>query len=59
MAFGPINKYNQNIKVAKRKKEELDLLIKKYNLKYTISFEIKKVHGSDEIKTDLKFNGIK
>ena len=33
LAFSPINKYNQNIKVAKRKKEELDLLIKKVQFK--------------------------
>ncbi len=57
-AFGPINKYNQGIKIAKKRKEALDILIKKYHLEYTIDFDIKNVHGINEVKSDLKFKGM-
>jgi hypothetical protein len=55
LAFGSINKYKQNIVIARRKKDALDILIETYNLEYKINFKIEIVHGIDKIKTEINF----
>jgi len=55
MAFGPLNKYNTNLKIAKKKKIDLDTLCKMYGYEYDIEI----THLKDSLEnlsydTDLK-----
>ena len=56
MAFGPMNKYRQEISVARPKKDHLDALLAQYNIQYTIDIKVKTdILGNKEVDTDLKF----
>ncbi len=55
IAFGPLNKYMTNLKLAKKKKQDLDILCKMYGYHYDINI----VHNKDSLgnksyDTDLK-----
>ena len=60
MAFGTLNKYRQEIEVAKSKKNNIDEVLNKYRIEYEIDISFgKEIHGTQEVYTDLKTKGIR
>ncbi|WP_339697833.1 hypothetical protein [uncultured Roseivirga sp.] len=56
LASGPLNKYRQKIKITQKRKLELDELLLKYNIEYTIDLTFHKdLHGNLDITTILNF----
>ena len=56
LSFGPLNSFRFGMAVASKKKKELDILLRMYNIEYSIEVNITKdLHGNKEIDTDLKF----
>ncbi|NMM48147.1 hypothetical protein [Marinigracilibium pacificum] len=56
LASGPLNKYIQGIKVAEKKREELNEVLDLYNIKYNINVIIKKdLHDNLDISHELTF----
>lgn len=56
LASGPLNKYRQDISIARNKKDKLDKLLSMYNIQYTIEVIVyKDLHGNQEIETKLTF----
>tara|TARA_R110002050_G_scaffold175204_1_gene308116 strand:+ start:78 stop:599 length:522 start_codon:yes stop_codon:yes gene_type:complete len=59
MAFGTLNKYHQDIGVAKNKKDRIDEVLNEYRIKYDINIMFgKEIHGTQEVYVDLKTKGI-
>lgn len=55
LAVGPLNTYKNDLKLAEAKKEDLDAVLKIYNIKYNIDISFgKKYHGTQDISVDLK-----
>lgn len=60
MAFGTLNKYRQEIDVAKDKKDNIDEVLNKYRIEYEIDIRFgKEIHGNQEVYADLKTKGIR
>lgn len=54
LAFGPLNKYRQEMSVAKQNKEELHRLLELYQIEYTIDIKINKdLHGNKDVETEV------
>lgn len=55
IATGPLNKYRNDLKLAKAKKDDLDTVLKIYNINYDIAIKFgKRYHGTQDIDVDLK-----
>ncbi|GAA4277986.1 hypothetical protein [Aquimarina mytili] len=60
MAFGPLNRYRQDINAAKNKKDKVDEVLNLYNIDYTIDLKFgKEIHGTQEVYADLKVKGLR
>jgi len=56
-AFGPLNKYRNELSIAKSNKDKLDEVLRLYNIDYTIDLKYgDKIHGIIEVQADLKVN---
>lgn len=54
-AFAPLNMYNSNLRIAKKKKETLDIISKMYGYQYDIAItHLKDSLGNKSYETDLK-----
>ena len=54
LAIGPLNTYKNDLRLAKIKKDDLDTVLKIYNIKYNISISFgKKYHGTQDVYVDL------
>ena len=59
MAFGPFNYYKSSLKIAKKRKQELDKIIKLYGHAYDITIKhFKDSLGNKSYETDLKIRKI-
>lgn len=57
IAFGYFNKFKNDLSFAKDKKEQIDLILNVYNIKYEIGMDFgKKYLGMQEVQTKLNFN---
>ncbi len=60
MAFGTLNKYRQEIEVAKSKKDKIDEVLNEYRIEYDIDITFgKEIHGTQEVYAELKTKGIR
>ena len=60
MAFGTLNKYRQDIGVAKNKKDKIEEVLNEYRIEYDINIMFEKeIHGTQEVYADLKTKGIR
>lgn len=56
MASGPLNKYRQGITVARKKKKDLDEILKLYNIEYIIEIKVNKdLHGNIDTESKIEF----
>lgn len=54
MGIGPLNTYKRDISLTKRKKKELDDILGRYHIGYTIDMEFgKEVHGTREARAEV------
>ncbi|QXP80407.1 MULTISPECIES: hypothetical protein [Winogradskyella] len=59
-AFGTLNTYRQDIEIAKSKKDNIDEVLKEYNITYDIQVMFgKEIHGAQDVHTELKIKGIR
>ena len=57
LATRPLLKYINDYRLAKSKKDQLDMILKKYNIGYDINIEfIKSPHNYDDIDVELKIH---
>ena len=60
LAFGTLNKFRQEIEVAKSKKDRVDEVLSEYRIEYDINIMFgKEIHGTQEVFADLKTKGIR
>ena len=60
MAFGTLNKYKQDIEVAKSKKSKIEEVLSEYRIEYEIDVIFgKKIHGTQEVYAELKTKGVR
>jgi hypothetical protein len=58
MAFGTLNRYRQDIEIAKSRKDKIDEVLNEYNIKYDIEIAFgKEIHGTQEVYAELKIKG--
>ncbi|QNK77022.1 hypothetical protein H7F37_13000 [Winogradskyella sp. PAMC22761] len=56
-AFGTLNIYRQDIEIAKSKKDNIDEVLKEYNITYDIQIMFgKEIHGTQDVYAELKIN---
>lgn len=54
-AAGPLNKYRNELAIAKNNKEKLDEVLNLYKIDYEIDLEYgEEIHGTREVRADLK-----
>ena len=54
IATGPLNQFRNDLKLAKSKKEDVDNVLKIYNIKYDIDLKYgRKYHGIQDVEVDL------
>ena len=57
MAFGSLNRYNSEIKIARENKNRVDEVVEKYGVTYDINIVFdKNVHGTQHINYDLNID---
>tara|TARA_R110002049_G_scaffold191116_1_gene360048 strand:+ start:772 stop:1290 length:519 start_codon:yes stop_codon:yes gene_type:complete len=55
LATGPLNQFRNDLKLAKSKKEDVDNVLKIYNIKYDIDLKYgRKYHDVQDVEVDLK-----
>jgi hypothetical protein len=60
MAIGSLNKHLNDLKIAKDKKDKLDLILNQYQITYDIEIKFgKEVHGTQEVYVELNTKGIR
>ena len=58
LAFGTLNRYNADFKLAKNHKDTIDKVLKLYRIEYSIDIKFgKKYHGTQDIDVNLKTKG--
>jgi hypothetical protein len=59
MAFGTLNKFRQDIEIAKMRKDKIDEVLREYRIKYDIEIIFgKEIHGIQEAYAELKIKGV-
>lgn len=54
IAIGPLNQYKNDLKLAKAKKDDVDKVLKIYNIKYDIDLAYgRKYHGVQDVDVEL------
>ena len=59
LAFGNLNNFKQKLDVARTDKKKIDQVLDAYHIDYDIEIKFgKKYHGTQEVYTNLKIDGI-
>lgn len=60
MGIGTLNRYRQDVDLAKYSKDQVDEVLKEYRIEYEIDMKFEKeIHGSQDVFVELKTKGIR